>query len=125
MKKNILTTLFGFSLLFTTINGCNDLDLVPLNSINESIYYKTEADFDGAIYASYSQIQQYWESFTGSNRLAFQRVALASDDDTFIQHPSSLPYDVLNFESAQGDAALFFKLIHCNIQRDSQSQFGH
>ena len=61
MKKNILTTLFGFSLLFTTINGCNDLDLVPLNSINESIYYKTEADFDGAIYASYSQIQQYWE----------------------------------------------------------------
>lgn len=106
MKKNILTTLFGFSLLFTTINGCNDLDLVPLNSINESIYYKTEADFDGAIYASYSQIQQYWESFTGSNRLAFQRVALASDDDTFIQHPSDLPYDVLNFESAQGDAAL-------------------
>ena len=37
MKKNILTPLFGFSLLFTTINGCNDLDLVPLNSINESM----------------------------------------------------------------------------------------
>jgi hypothetical protein len=102
MRKFIITKILSITIIFTTCMSCNDLDLVPLNQLSEAVFYKTETDFDGAIYASYSQTQQYWETFMGGDRLAWYRIALAPDDDAFIQHPSALPYDSHIF---QGNAA--------------------
>ena len=102
MRNFIITKILSITIIFTTCFSCNDLDLVPLNQLSEAVFYKTEADFDGAIYASYSQTQQYWESFMATNRLAWYRITLAPDDDAFIQHPSALPYDSHQF---QGNAA--------------------
>ena len=93
MRKFIITKILSITILFATCFSCNDLDLAPLNQLSEVAFYKTEADFDGAIYASYSQTQQYWETFMGLDRLAWYRLFLAPDDDTFIQHPAALPYD--------------------------------
>lgn len=106
MRKFIINKILSITIIFTTLS-CNDLELVPLNQLSESVFYKTEADFDGAIYASYSQTQQYWESFLGADRIAWNRLFLAPDDDAFIQHPSALPYDSHQFQgNASSETAL-------------------
>lgn len=42
------------------INSCNNLDLVPLDKLPSNSYYKTAAEFDGAMFAAYSTIQDFW-----------------------------------------------------------------
>ena len=120
MRKFISIKLLSFSIIITTLFGCNDLDLVPLNSISEAVYYQTEEDFDGAMYASYSQLGQFWETFMGSSRLSIQRIVLASDDDTFIQHPANTPYDRHEFQGVfESEQALqnLFAVIYKGIHR--------
>mgnify|MGYP001575542258 CR=1 FL=1 len=56
MKKIIYLMIAGF-----VINSCNNLDLVPLDKLPANAYYKTAADFDGAIFAAYSSIQDFGE----------------------------------------------------------------
>jgi hypothetical protein len=45
-------------------NSCNNLDLVPLDKLPADQYYKTAAEFDGAIFAAYSSIQDFWGTST-------------------------------------------------------------
>ncbi len=59
MKKIIILVLACFG-----INSCNNLDLVPLDKLPADAYYKTAADFDGAIFAAYSSIQDFWGTST-------------------------------------------------------------
>jgi hypothetical protein len=59
MKKTICL-LAGFMIL----NSCNDLDLVPLDKLTADQYYKTAAEFDGAMFAAYSSIQDFWGTST-------------------------------------------------------------
>ena len=76
MKKFIITKILSITILFATCFSCNDLELEPLNQLSEVAFYKTEADFDGAIYASYSQTQQYWETFSQLDTVDHQRLML-------------------------------------------------
>ena len=43
--------------ILTTTTKCVDLDLVPLDTVSENDFFKTEADFKGATLASYSSMQ--------------------------------------------------------------------
>jgi hypothetical protein len=45
-------------------NSCNNLDLVPLDKLPADQYYKTAPEFDGAIFAAYSSIQDFWGTST-------------------------------------------------------------
>ena len=45
-------------------NSCNDLDLLPLDRVTAASYYKTTTDFDGAIFASYSAMQDLYGTST-------------------------------------------------------------
>jgi len=45
--------------------SCSDqLDLQPLDRVSTDAFYKNRADFDGAIFASYSSIQDFWGTST-------------------------------------------------------------
>jgi starch-binding outer membrane protein, SusD/RagB family len=46
------------------INSCNNLDLVPLDKLPSNSYYKTAEEFDGAMFAAYSTIQDFWGTST-------------------------------------------------------------
>ncbi len=59
MKKSIILII-----IFLSYNSCNNLDLLPLDRLAATEYYKTAADFDGAIFASYSSIQDLWGTST-------------------------------------------------------------
>ena len=50
--------------VFLCIGSCNNLDLVPLDKLPASSYYKTAAEFDGAMFAAYSTIQDFWGTST-------------------------------------------------------------
>jgi len=58
--KKLLLILF----VFLCIGSCNNLDLVPLDKLPASSYYKTAAEFDGAMFAAYSTIQDFWGTST-------------------------------------------------------------
>jgi starch-binding outer membrane protein, SusD/RagB family len=59
--KKIMTLIIATSFV---INSCNNLDLVPLDKLPSNAYYKTAAEFDGAMFAAYSTIQDFWGTST-------------------------------------------------------------
>ena len=79
MKKLFLLLLSVFLLT----ESCNNLDLEPLDRVTENTFYKNRADFDGAIFASYSSIQKFWgfSTETLGERGEFWKVSLATTDD--------------------------------------------
>ena len=79
MKKLFLSILSTFLL----VASCNNLDLEPLDRVTEDTFYKTSADFDGAIFASYSSIQKFWgiSTQTLSERSEYWKVSLTTTDD--------------------------------------------
>jgi hypothetical protein len=66
MKKSLYITGLTFTVvvLFLFIQSCNKLDLQPLDRVTTDTYYKTAADFDGAVFAAYSSIQDFWGTST-------------------------------------------------------------
>ncbi|MBT8300864.1 MAG: RagB/SusD family nutrient uptake outer membrane protein, partial [Maribacter sp.] len=74
---------FIVSLCFIGIFSCNDeLDLQPLDRITEQSFYKTRANFDGAIFAAYSSIQDFWGTSTEtlSERGEFWKISMTITD---------------------------------------------
>jgi hypothetical protein len=59
MKK-----ILAIAIVLMMFNSCNNLDLVPLDKLPADQYYKTSAEFDGAIFAAYSSIQDFWGTST-------------------------------------------------------------
>jgi len=59
MKK-----ILAIVIVLMMFNSCNNLDLVPLDKLPADQYYKTAAEFDGAIFAAYSSIQDFWGTST-------------------------------------------------------------
>ncbi|ULQ51301.1 RagB/SusD family nutrient uptake outer membrane protein [Flavihumibacter fluvii] len=47
-----------------TVQACTKLDLQPLDRVTTDTYYKTPEDFDGAMFAAYSSIQDFWGTST-------------------------------------------------------------
>lgn len=72
------------SFCFLGIFSCsNELDLQPLDRLTTDTFYKTRTDFDGAVFASYSSIQDFWG--TSSENLGefgeFWKITLTITDD--------------------------------------------
>ena len=62
MKK--LYILFAAICLLSIWSCSNELDLQPLDRLTTDTFYKTRTDFDGAVFASYSSIQDFWGTST-------------------------------------------------------------
>ncbi|SEK20736.1 Starch-binding associating with outer membrane [Maribacter orientalis] len=82
MKKinQFIVVVCSLGVLFS----CSDqLDLQPLDRLTTDTFYKTRADFDGAIFASYSSIQDFWGTSTEtlSERGEFWKISVAITDD--------------------------------------------
>src|SRR5215212_9817025 len=43
------------------IESCNKLDLTPLDKTTTATFFTKKADFDGALFAAYSSMQDMWE----------------------------------------------------------------
>jgi len=76
----------AFAIIITVlcvVVSCNKLDLQPLDRVTTENYYKTAADFDGAIFAAYSSIQDFWGTSTETLSEAgeFWKISLVSTDD--------------------------------------------
>jgi hypothetical protein len=63
--------------------SCNKLDLQPLDRVTTNNYYKTAGDFDGAVFAAYSSIQDFWGTSTEtlSEMGEFWKLSLVVTDD--------------------------------------------
>ncbi len=79
MKKQVL--LIFLSLIL--IDSCNNLDLEPLDRVTENAFYNTKAEFDGAIFASYSSIQKFWGNSTETlnERGEYWKMSLVTSDN--------------------------------------------
>ncbi len=64
----IMKKIFLFIVIISSLglSSCSDstLDLVPLDRVTTDKFFKTRFDFDGAIFASYSSIQDFWGTST-------------------------------------------------------------
>jgi starch-binding outer membrane protein, SusD/RagB family len=89
--------------------SCNDLDLQPLDQVTNDTYYKTAADFDGAIFAAYSSIQDIWGTSTEdlSERGEFWSVSLVATDD--VQTNSKAGNSGGDYQNARDLDALQFR----------------
>jgi hypothetical protein len=57
--------LFSATLIILGNFACSgELDLEPLDRVSTDAFYKTRSDFDGAVFASYSSIQDFWGTST-------------------------------------------------------------
>ncbi|MUH36516.1 RagB/SusD family nutrient uptake outer membrane protein [Zobellia amurskyensis] len=81
MKKIII--FFAFVSLLGVFSCGDQLDLEPLDRVTTNQFYKTRTDFDGAVFASYSSIQDFWGTSTETlgERGEFWKISLAITDD--------------------------------------------
>lgn len=112
MKINI-ATLRSFSLLtLMCFYGCVDLDLQPLDAIIEEDFYKTENDFRGATFASYSSIQSLYatteENLSAHNE--WWRVTIQTSDDMESEVGGEL-YNYNKFRFLPDDNAFYWTYV--------------
>lgn len=89
MKKVIKNKQFYIGALAIIISivviavSCNRLDLQPLDRVTTGTYYKSVSDFDGAVFASYSSIQDFWGTSTETlgERGEFWKLSMVVADD--------------------------------------------
>lgn len=82
-KSGTMKKIASILVVFLAFNSCNDLDLLPLDRVTTATFYKTAADFDGAIFASYSSIQDFWGTSTETlgERGEFWKITMIITDD--------------------------------------------
>jgi starch-binding outer membrane protein, SusD/RagB family len=85
MKRKLYIRGFLLTVIATVIavQSCNNLDLQPLDRVTTTTFYKTPADFDGAIFATYSSIQDIWGTSTETlgERGEYWSLSLTTTDD--------------------------------------------
>lgn len=117
MKKIIYLIVAMF-----VINSCNNLDLVPLDKLPASAYYKTAADFDGAVFAAYSSIQDFWGTSTETlgEFGEYWKITVAITDDAVAAPDSdneSKNADNLNINSSDKPFAAIYTQLYEGIYR--------
>ncbi len=95
-------------LCFLGVFSCNDeLDLEPLDRITQNSFYKTRANFDGAIFAAYSSIQDFWGTSTEtlSERGEFWKITMTITDDVAADNVNAdgISQDVDNLQIRASD----------------------
>lgn len=123
LKESLLTAIIVFGMVLS----CNKLDLQPLDRLTSETYYKTAADFDGAIFASYSSIQDFWGTSTETlnERGEFWGITMVTSDDVTINTkagnqgdlPKSYDLDNLFFRSSDLPFASIYSQIYEGIAR--------
>jgi starch-binding outer membrane protein, SusD/RagB family len=114
--------------VFAVSQSCNNLDLQPLDSLTTDTYYKTAGDFDGAIFAAYSSIQDLWGTSTEtlSERGEFWSITLTATDDVAINgkagnnggdYENARNLDLLQFRQSQTCWAAAYTQIYEGILR--------
>ncbi len=81
MKRNGIIII---CICLISLFSCKDeLDLQPLDRITVETFYNTRTDFDGAIFAAYSSIQDFWGTSTEtlSERGEFWKISMVITDD--------------------------------------------
>ncbi len=124
MKNLIKIILISFSSMFL-FTQCNDLDLTPLDAIAEEVFYKTSADFTGAILSSYSSIQSFNGTSTENlgERAEWWKITLMTTDDCEFDPAqasnaaTSINMDNLNFLSTDVAFQSIFTHIYQGIYR--------
>ncbi|MCG2461659.1 RagB/SusD family nutrient uptake outer membrane protein [Flavobacteriaceae bacterium F89] len=121
MKK---TTIIIISICFLSLTTCKDeLDLLPLDRVTVESFYKTRSDFDGAIFASYSSIQDFWGTSTETlgERGEFWKLTLTSTDDVAYDNVTSdgrsQDIDNLQFRSSDVPFAAIYTQLYEGIYR--------
>ena len=114
-------------IIFGAVLSCNKLDLQPLDRLTSETYYKTSADFDGAVFAAYSSIQDFWGTSTETlnERGEFWGITMATTDDVTINTkagdqgdlPKSYDLDNLFFRSSDLPFASIYSQIYEGIAR--------
>jgi starch-binding outer membrane protein, SusD/RagB family len=117
MKKIIYLIVAGL-----VINSCNNLDLQPLDKLPASSGYKTSAEFDGAIFAAYSSIQDFWGTSTEtlSESGEYWKISVVTSDDVKAEANSdqiSKSADVLNIKPSDIPFAAIYTQIYEGIYR--------
>ncbi len=109
-------------IVFVIINSCNNLDLVPLDKLPSDAYYKTAAEFDGAIFAAYSSIQDFWGTSTETlgEFGEYWKITVAVTDDAKAEPGSdneSKNADNLNINAADKPFGAIYTQIYEGILR--------
>lgn len=130
MKKQIYFKGLALTMVivFFAIQACNDLDLQPLDKVSTDTYYQTPGDFDGAIFAAYSSIQDLWGTSTETlnERGEFWSLTLMTTDDVTVNtkagnaggdYQNARDLDNLNFRASQTCWAAAFTQIYEAILR--------
>ena len=95
------------------IPACNKLDLTPLDKTTAATFYKTPADFDAAIFAAYSSMQDMWvvngetSRGGGDGWGAFWAISMAPTDDIKINSLASSNGTGMLNEARKLDALTF------------------
>lgn len=110
--------------MFLLVEACNKLDLQPLDRVTTETYYKTAEDFDGAMFAAYSSIQDFWGTSTETiGELGeFWKLSLVSTDDVAADPDRawdgvSLDIDRLQFRASDKPFAAMYTQIYEGILR--------
>ncbi|WP_411032118.1 RagB/SusD family nutrient uptake outer membrane protein [Spongiimicrobium sp. 3-5] len=121
MKK---ISMFLVGICFFCLSSCNnELDLLPLDRVTADTFYKTRADFDGAIFASYSSIQDFWGTSTEtlSERGEFWKITMVITDDVAADNVTSdgisQDIDLLQIRSSDVPYAAIYTQIYEGIFR--------
>jgi hypothetical protein len=117
--KKIISLLVAF----TVLNSCNNLDLVPLDKLPADQYYKNSAEFDGAMFAAYSSIQDFWGTSTETigEFGEYWKITDAVDDDVKAEPNNadqiSKNADNLNIRASDKPFAAIYTQIYEGIYR--------
>lgn len=123
MKTKVLILVGIFAL---TMFSCSDeLDLKPLDSVTIDGFYNTRGDFDGAIFAAYSSIQDFWGTSTEtlSERGEYWKLSMVITDDvaadpvTAAGNQISIDIDNLQLRAADVPYAAVYTQIYEGIYR--------
>lgn len=125
MKRPIYirAALLTLIVFFVATLSCNKLDLKPLDRVTTDTYYKTAGDFDGAVFASYASIQDFWGTSTETigEMGEFWKISLASTDDVDADPDRAdgraLDIDRLIFRSSDIPYAAMYTQIYEGIMR--------
>ncbi len=127
--KKVQIIIAGLCLLGGIFSCSDELDLQPLDRLTGDAFYKTRTDFDGAIFASYSSIQDFWGTSTEtlSENGEFWKLSMVVTDDVaadpvaissfFESEQISIDIDNLQLRAADRPFAALYTQIYEGIFR--------
>src|SRR6478672_7653861 len=108
--------------VFLFVLSCNKLDLQPLDRVTTETFYKTQADFDGAVFAAYSSIQDFWGTSTETigEMGEFWKLSIGTTDDVAVDSLRAwegLDQDRLLFRASDRPYAAMYTQVYEGILR--------